>query len=369
MTAGTDCRRGLSCCLLASLLLLQQPGRARSAATENASAETVRIAFAAAEGARLRKHFSREVELRTVQRDSLPDLGKWRDEQHVVLVDEYGPLEDQVPDSIERTFERIDLAHTHAWELPLVFGRSLSGRSERVGTGELQGSSVLFTRDHTEPELPSGIHEASYVVSLAEAAEPSRASDLGLEGLSARADSTGLLPWRPVAVGDHWFVDVDAFREICWPGGALELLDPDGEFLPTPIDERLGQNLEGTFRVELEAIDEVGGIRHARLRIRGQLESRATFRYEWSTGDHGLTLSHSGPIELSLCASARGALRWNLDGGHLDSMHLEADVTIDQAVSALELTLGGRVFECWLTSTGPRRWSGKLSADAVFELL
>jgi len=189
-----------------------------------------------------------------------------------------------------------------------------------------------------------------------------------LARLRASVDSTGLLPWRDVAVGEHWFVDVDAFHEICWPSGALRFVGENGEPLVTPVDERLGRNLDGTFRVELRAIEKVAGVRYASMHLRGILESRATFCYEWSIdAGSGLTVAYEGPIALDLYASLEGWLSWNLDGSHLDAIRIEGEVSARQALGEAGWGALGTVFRGGQYGAGV--WTGELRADAVFEPL
>ena len=330
-----------------------------------------RIVFAVAEGTRLRKTFLREVELTTQQGDSLLTLGSWRDRQRVVMLDTYGPLDSRVPETIVRSFERIETEHSHDWEIPLswsTWNTLLCGSIERSGTGELVGSRVRFTRDRAESVASPGEHEASYAAMLVDDRDPADETAACLAGLRASTDSTGLLPWRETAVGDSWFVDVDAFHEICWPSGALGYVDSDGDRLITSLEERLGRNLDGTFRVELKAIETVAGVRYARMSLRGILESEATFPYSWSIGTPDLTLACEGPITLELYASLRGRLWWNLDAGHLDSIRIEGDVTIDQDFGGSRGEFQwGQWSGIFPDLIGPRVWTGTLVAEASFE--
>lgn len=332
--------------------------------------ETICVEFAVAEGTRLRKTFTRELELTTCEDDSLVEIGRWHDSQRIVLIDEYGALEGQVPDTITRIFVSIEMEHSHDWELSLPWVGSLSGTVDREGTGELVGWRVTFTRDHSESKIPFGTHEANYVSSPPDDSDPSDETAASIAALRASTDSTDLLPWREVAVGDHWFVDVNSFHEICWPSGALEFIDSDGTRLVTPLDERLARDLDGTFRIELSAIERVAGVKYARMELRGTLESRAAFQHEASVDLlQGLNLPYEGLITLDLHASVRGRLWWNLDAGHLDSIHIEADVTVEQEFGESEL----EQWDPWLKLLpdvfGTRVWSGKLTAEAHYERL
>ncbi|TDJ67411.1 MAG: hypothetical protein E2O39_14765 [Planctomycetota bacterium] len=351
-----------------SLLAAVSGGSATSRAVadvEDVSAkETIRIIFAVAEGTKLRKTFTRELELTTRESDGSLGLGTWNDSQRIVLIDEYGSLVERIPETITRSFECIEVEHSHGWETTRFLGEDLSRMIERKGTGELSGSRVTFKRDYAEPEIPFGMPVASYVAEFADDSALPDETVAALAGLRANTDSTGLLPWREVAIGSIWFVDVDAFHEVCWPSGALRFVDSDDEPLVTPVDERLGQNLDGTFRIELRAIEKIAGVRYARMSIRGILESQATFPYEWSIGfARGGSLSFEGSITLGLYASLQGRFWWNLDEGHLDSIHIEGDVTVHQKFGETQV---GR----WtLPGLAAHVWTGKLSADAEFERL
>ena len=327
---------------------------------QGAESQQPAIAFSVDAGTRIRKTFTRELELATHASDSLVKLGAWSDRQRVVFVDTYGVRSGQVPETLARTFEHVELEHSHDWEIPSWRGDPISGSVHRSGTGTLTGARVTFSRDRREAEVPFALHDASYAVALAD-----EAADVAPADLRAAADSTGLLPWRGVGAGDHWFVDVDALHEICWPSGALEFVDSDGEPLVTPVDERLGQNLDGTFRVELRSFQRVGGVAYARMDLRGILESRATFPYEWSVDAGDFTWTYTGPITLDLYASLRGRLWWNLDAGHLDSIRIEGDVTVQQTFGAAHLELLGAAFAG--ANHNSFEWTGELVAEAVFE--
>ena len=356
---------GLS--LLAALLGGPTPSRTAADVDGDAAKGKVRITFAVAEGTKLRKTFAREIELKD-EGDSWLELGTWHDSQRIVLLDEYGPVEEQIPTTITRSFECIEMEHSHDWKIPLTFlSEEVSGVVEREGTGELVGLSVTFTRDYAEPEIPFGMPVTSYVAAVADDLELSDDAVARLAELRANTDGTGLLPWREVAIGDPWFVDVDSFRELCWPSGALRFLDSDGERMVTPVDERLGKNLDGTFRVELVAVERVAGRRLAQMSIRGILESQATFHYDWHLGVvQGLTLSYEGTITLGLYASLQGQFWWDLDAGHLESLHIEGDVIVEQDLGEIRWDEWGMFLP---DITGSRVWTGKLSADAEFERL
>lgn len=353
-----------------SLLAAVSGGSATSRAVadvEDVSAkETIRITFAVAKGTKLRKTFTRELELTTVESDARIGLGTWTDSQRIVVIDEYGSLVERIPETITRSFERIEMEHSHDWEITQSVVEELSGTIERKGTGELEGACVTFTRNYAESEIPFGVPVTSYVAALADDSDDPEGTADRLAGLRANTDSTGLLPWREVAIGDPWFVDVDALHEICWPSGALAFVDSKGEPLVTPIDERLGQNLDGYFRIELRAIENIAGVRYARMSLRGFVESQATFPYEWSidTGSWW-TLLFKGPITLRLYASLEGRFWWNIDDGHLDSIHIEGDVTIDQEFGETHVAVWGMI----IPGIDTQAWTGKLSADAEFERL
>ena len=296
----------------------------------------------------------------------------------MVFVDRYGPCEGPVPESFSRTFEVIEMEHSHDWEVPSgLFGRpGPSGRVERAGRGELEGGEVLFTRGHDEEEEPLGLHEASYEAALvrdpssSEVTEDPDPDDERLADLVASADLTELLPWREVAVGDHWYVDVGAFHELCWPSGKVGYLDVEGDHLVVPVDERLGQNLDGTLRVELAAIQRLDGVRYALLEFRGRLESSTVFVYEWVFEVMGGTYRSEGPIGLELDASLDGYLWWNLEDGHLDSVELEGHVTVLHRLSGLDAQFAWEGWSLMAEVLGDEReWLGELTASARFERL
>jgi len=343
--------------------------------------ETVR--FDVAQGVRLKKSFDREVHLATrAEKGTIATgfgfdfeftLGSWHDIQQVIFVDAYGAIERGVPDSITRSFERIEMEHVHDWSVPELLGHPLAGAVERTGRGELEGEQVVFRREEGVVAAPVGIHEARYSADFMPDATWLGEADLSddcLENLRASADLSGVLPWQQVGVGDHWYTNVEAFRELVWPSGRLGMLDRDGVPHVVPVDERLGRDLDGTLRVELTAVERVRGVRYARLDFRGHLESKADFEYEWELDAASTTYRMEGPIDLELKASIEGYLWWDLDGGHLDTVEIGGDLEILQDLSGLTMAIHWGAWFALIEVLGDQRlWRGKLSASARFERL
>jgi len=280
------------------------------------------------EGSVLRKTFTRELEL-TLVGGSLGHLGyladpvqvgrtRWNDEQRVVLTDAYGPVREGRPLRLERSFDELFTSHGHALGLSASPVGPLEIELPREGRGEIEGATVVFAWDEE-----SGEYRRSWGPDV-------DLDDSLLAGLDADADLREILPWKDVSPGDVWFTDVEIFRQICWPGGSIAYLNEEDRYLVRPVDQRLAEDLDGTFRVELVRTVRRAGVRLAVLEIRGILEATTAFEHDLSLSYMSYDLDLAVRQDLQLYLVARGRLHWNLDADHLDSCVLEGDVTVRQ---------------------------------------
>ena len=289
------------------------------------------------EGTVLRKTFTRELEL-TLEGGSLGHLGyladplqvgatSWNDEQRVVLTDEYGPVHEGRPLRLARRFDELFTSHGHALGLNASPVGPLEIDLPREGRGEIEGTTVVFTWDEEEGEYRRSWGPG---VDL---------DDALLEGLEGGADLREILPWKDVSPGDVWFTDVEIFRQICWPGGAIAYLNRENQYLVRPVDRRLAENLDGTFRVEYAKSIRRGGVRIAVLEIWGILEATTVFEHDLDLSYMSYDLELAVRQNLRLYLVARGSLHWNLDSDHLDSCRLEGDVTVQQKAAVAVRTV------------------------------
>ncbi len=266
---------------IGSLVLAGAAGFVRSTPHSTpARAET--IAFAPAEGLVLRKTFRRELRLGLEsvgwEQDGFlapANDGRWIDRQDVVFTDSYGALVDGLPARLRRTYEVVRLEHEHDLTLGLPSFFEVRLHVPTRGRGVLEGRSVEFTR--TE-----GAERA-----VCASGDGKTLDETARESLREYADLRGLLPWEEEAVGDVWFTDVEAFRQLCWPGGEMVFVDEDDDVLSKPVDRIAARDLDGTFRVRFVDLREVGGRSVARLALRCVLEAGTSFEHELSvaTGD------------------------------------------------------------------------------------
>lgn len=365
-------------CLNAAMLAAMLPAKPGAPDEQASIAPGKPLSFHVKEGTRLRKVFERDLALVTLSGSSRIEslfgsyeleLGRWHDAQRVVLVDTYGAPTDGVPASISRAFEAIEMDHRHTWKVK-SWGE-FEGEVDRSGRGVLEERQVLFEKvvESIAPDIaPEALHEAAYAAtwiggSESAPSEGPRTDDEQLAELVAATDLTGLLPWRPVQVGDAWFTEVDFFEELCWPSGRLDFVNPAVEPLVVPVDQRLDENLDGTVRVELEAIETLEGVPFARLGLRGRMESQATFDYTWTWSATGGETT-TGPVTVELEATFAGTAWWNLAAGHLNSIDLRADLEVEQDMSGLSGGLSNSLVEVFGKD---RVWAGELTARARFE--
>ncbi len=329
-------------------------------------AEDPPFAFAPPEGLVLRKTFTRALRLK-LDRVGWSDQGllapgeasAWIDEQEVVFTDRYGALVDGLPARLERTYERVRLEHEHDITLAVPEVLGFRVHVPRSGRGLLEGRTVVFTRAPDEPSTACSLVAGREV------------DDDVLAALQQDADARELLPWEQEGPGDAWFTGVETFRQLAWPGGAMPFVDEDGAWLVVPVDRIAAPGLEGTFRVELVELAEVGGRRVARLALRCVLEAETRFDHDLSLGGLERYRVVPGRLELpvrqqlSLYVVATGEAVWDVDGGHLDSLRLTGRVEVEQLARARSEE------ELWFLRPDAlewrARWSGTLETSVEFE--
>ena len=296
------------------------------------------IRFAPQEGLVLEKTFTRELDL-TLERacvgsdlaSGLEEPGRvseaatWFDRQEVRLTDVYGAVGDGRPLRVRRTFERVRMEHERSLAITSFGYWPIEVHTPSEGRGVLEGESVLFTWDAQRE-----VYDCTPVA--ADRGLPSAV----LAGLEEDADLRSLLPWEGKGFGNPWFTDVHAFRQLCWPGGAMPFLDELGDVVAKPVDQLVLRDLDGTVRVEAVDVRTVAGRSVARLALRCVLEAEAEF-------DHDLFLSSSYFVEtwpfdvrqhLDLYLVATGTADWDLEGGHLLASSLSGRVEVGQLASA-----------------------------------
>jgi len=201
--------------------------------SETTATETTLAGEPTAEVPTLRYKAARGVEVRAI--DMLELIGDGR------------------PARFVRSYTHLLEEYSAKLEMALM-GQKAQLESSGDGTSELEGLDVRFRWSDDAGKW------------AAEWADPDqRGRDTLLLGLHADMDLLGLLPERPVDVGETWEVSLTGLVHILFPGGELSLdlqtdleqiegaLDPAD--MPTLADILRHGSLEGTARCVLAAIE------------------------------------------------------------------------------------------------------------------
>jgi hypothetical protein len=254
----------------------------------------------------------------------------------VVLVDEYGRIEDGRPARLKRTYGKISSKGDTTLSPPLM--RDVETTS--VGESKLEGEVVLFTWNAEEGE-----YDAAFAQGGGSDAEL-------LDGLTEDTDLRGVLPHREVGLGDTWEVEPGVLHDVLAFGGALELdveVESDARYVadvgaspahqPTP-DRFLG-DLEGTVSAEHGGTREHAGEQVAVIQLAIAVTStkdmtehfRQVAEREEPGGLQVSTKLQSSVIRFEFEGDA--VVLWSLDGGHLVSLEMSGDTAraIEQHLS------------------------------------
>jgi len=215
---------------------------------------------------------------------------------------------------IRRAFETIGTLYIETVTDPT--GEEFS--DEDQGESELEGSVVLFRWDEDEE---------SYGASFGEESEDLDAELL--EGLDAEANMAGFLPGSEVEVevGDAWDVDVAAFVSMINLSGSLKVLQDGEEESADDSDygKQFDDNITGEIEATLAEIREEDGVRLAVIKVESDLSTTITTTTEVDEGDATGTELDEQTFEFELA----GEIVWNLGAGHLSSLAMEGDLTLE----------------------------------------
>lgn len=200
----------------------------------------------------------------------------WRDKGAVRLLGFAQGEESSVAHMVERDFERLTRARRE-WA-----GESVDSTLE---LGALQGATVLleetgqgwdasYVAEVAEAATPEGDGERGDEVDQGEGSDQDKEQDQGtgtesaaeqgpdpdrdpawLVGIEYRPPFAGFLPDAGAAVvGDTWEADLDAWRAVLRPTGALVYLDESGAVVDDSIDTELLSTLKGTIECTLTGV-------------------------------------------------------------------------------------------------------------------
>jgi hypothetical protein len=200
---------------------------------------------------------------------------------------------------LERTFDSIASEATEEVTLD-------GDPNVRQGTASspLEGRGIRFTWNENGEE-----YEAA-----------STDDEKPIEGLLEDMDLRAFLPDEEVEVGDTWKLEAAVLAELLRPGGDLDLEWEGDELRGT---NREGAVVSGQITARFASIQDDG---LALIEVTGEVETHD----EWA-GD----LEHIPIVDGTATTTSTttfvldGRLFWNVEAGHLDSLELETDMSVE----------------------------------------
>lgn len=206
--------------------------------------------------------------------------------------------------------------------LERAFGRVSRARRTQSGDevvqsqlelGPVAGETVRLDRQH------DAAWGAAFVPHADETPVP--ASEW-LEGLQGAPVFAGFLPEGEVEVGATWTADLDAWRSLLRPGGALAFRDADGVRVATTVDDAIDAALTGDVRCTLaDVADE-----RATITFEVELASSVHFEGELANEDPKV-VTQSFTRDIELAGTYAGTLEWDLAAHHARAAHMTGSST------------------------------------------
>lgn len=260
--------------------------------------------------------------------------------QTITVTDTYGAMADGNLTKLSRTFDAIGMET----EMDMTMGMSQEMSGE--GSSPLEGKTVDFTWNEKDGE-----HDVAF-------AEGEEGEPEALEGLDIEMDLTGLLPTEDVSVGESYEIDTMALAQILAPGGDLSLeMEMDGAAGGGPVPGadpgQMGDFsaffedvLDGDATGKLKEVRDADGTRVAVIEIEFDVSASADLTEmvaESLQNNEELPPGVSMDVdrmEMAMTYEGKGELLWNLDGGHVHSLEMEADVTTEMDMG---MTINGEM--------------------------
>ena len=180
------------------------------------------------------------------------------------------------------------------------------------------------------------------------------------EWLLPDLDMRDLLPEDEVEPGDEWDAEPRAYLVVMWPGGLLDFYEEDEEDEAPGYERRMNEqvieNLDGEGTVTFEEIREEDDVRVAVLRLELDLETegeatetvtREFLDEDGDTIDVEIEIRHA----VELRRQIEGVVLWNLEGNHLHSLRLEAEIEMDSHTDQTAEGPNGEEFQLRRTNT------------------
>ncbi|MAE29854.1 MAG: hypothetical protein QF724_11550 [Planctomycetota bacterium] len=303
------------------------------------------LVFAPAKGLTLTKTFTSEGDfgldnmsmlMNGQESPMMPDMEmSFNTAQTIVVVDEYGKVDDGQPLKLTRTFDELSTNIEVSSSMDMG-GESQAEDQSIESSSELEGLTVEFTWDAEEEEYTKEFPDGD-------------GDDDLLEGLFEDMDLRVLLPDDEVSKGDEWEIDPSDLKSILAPGGDLalepeEMEDGGMSMGPSPggmdFSEMFGDLLEGEATATFEGTREVDGLEVGVITLVVEIDSAndMTDMLEDMVGSEelpeGMEMSFDR-MDVEIELEAEGTLYWDVSGGHVHSFDLSGELAlmIDMAMT------------------------------------
>jgi hypothetical protein len=214
-------------------------------------------------------------------------------------------------------------------------GQSQTRDQNMRAKSNLEGKKVVFTWDADAEE-----YKKAY--------EP-EADEKDLEGLTEDMDLRSLLPSGPVEVDEEWDVPMDGLKSLFAPGGNLALVpeSSDDESMDMgmgsdSMSDMIGEKLEGTARAKLLRIEEIDGVKIARIHLDIDVTSSADMteaaREKMGGSEMQIELDH---VDVEFGFVGEGELLWDVAGGHFRDLDVSGQITLKTDMG-MKIDAGGR---------------------------
>ncbi len=310
-----------------------------------------KVHFAPAEGASITKSFTLEgkfelddmqMTMNGQQNDAMQMEMTMGWEQAVKVVDQYVKLGEGRPDELQRRYEEIgqDMKVDVSME---VMGQSQDQNMSGTGTSKLEGKTVAFTWDKEAEEYTKAFGEGS------------EGDEALLESLEEDMDLRMLLPTDEVSEGDEWDIPLTSLVDLFSPGGDLKMDvemqggdpsmsagGPGDPELMSNMRDMFGENVKGTATAKYTGMRDIDGQSCGVIEIKIDIESANDLKdkVESMMGDQmeGMEATVDS-FDLVFTFEGGGELLWNLRGGHVQTLQINGDVTL-QMDMAMAVNMG-----------------------------
>jgi hypothetical protein len=242
-------------------------------------------------------------------------------EHRVVVNDQYVAMASGRPARVRRHYAEIECSAEQDFDMTVPVGggggEDVSDSSKGDAESVLSGRTVEFAWEEDGERFAAHWHGDAPGAPV-----PQR--------LAEDMDLRALLPARAVAVGDTWRVTGAALSSLLRPGGDLALEWPEelgDEWGKQPLEE----STDGELTLTLEAVDESGGERLARIVLTGEARELQTLEGDLSqvpVVEGEATQTDKTTYELT------GTLTWDLEAGLVRSLELELEAELESRTRA-----------------------------------